>query len=82
MNLAFADTVHDSGLVSRVYFARDGKIHGVNDAQDWSAALAHHANHIATDKIDPANAPFASTANAHGWPFGCEKTDCSRFKED
>jgi len=67
-NLAFADVaraadVRAAGLVSRVWAA--------DDAEAWSAAVQAGGHHLATNKINAAQDPWASTAGAEGWPFAC-----------
>ncbi len=67
-NLAAADVglaaaVHEAGLVSRVWV--------LDEAADWIAAEQAGAQHLASNKINAAEDPWASTAGAGGWPFVC-----------
>lgn len=71
-NLAVADVglaaaVRDAGLVSRVWV--------LDEAADWTAAEQAGAQHLASNKVNAAEDPWASTANAGGWPFRC-LVDC------
>ena len=71
-NLARADVdlagaVRDAGLVSRVWV--------LDEAADWDAAAAAGAHHLASNKVNALQDPWASTAGAGGWPFAC-KVEC------
>ncbi len=71
-NLALADVglaaaVRDAGLVSRVWV--------LDDLADWNAAQQAGAQHLASNKVNAAEDPWASTTNAGGWPFRC-LVDC------
>lgn len=71
-NLALADVglataVRDAGLVSRVWV--------LDEAADWTAAEQAGAQHLASNKVNAAEDPWASTAGAGGWPFRC-LVDC------
>lgn len=67
-NLAAADVaigaaVRAAGLVSRVWV--------LDDAGPWGEGVAAGVHHLASNKVDAVDDPWASTASAAGWPFTC-----------
>ncbi|HEY0138685.1 MAG TPA: Ca2+-dependent phosphoinositide-specific phospholipase C [Nannocystis sp.] len=67
-NLALADAglataVRSAGLVSRVWVA--------DDADAWATAEAAGVHHIASNKVNAAIDPWATTASPGGYPFTC-----------
>lgn len=75
-HIPLARSVFDAGFVSRVY--------GVNGSGDWNDAVSHNVHHIATNKINFHEDPWAVTHNSLGWPFRClpeSGLDCTGFQE-
>lgn len=62
-DVALAEAVRAAGMVSRVWVA--------DDADAWAEAEQAGVHHIATNKINGQEDPWASTAGAQGWPFTC-----------
>ncbi|MCB9568553.1 MAG: hypothetical protein H6710_15280 [Myxococcales bacterium] len=58
-----AADVRAAGLVGRIWV--------LDDADAWAEAEAAGAHHLATDMINAAEDPWASSAGADGWPFTC-----------
>lgn len=58
-----ASSVHLANFIGRVW--------GVNTSNTWSSTASYNAHHIATDKVNYHQDPWAVTHNALGWPFQC-----------
>lgn len=58
-----AEGVVQAGFVARAW--------GLNDAAAWTDAAARGVHHLATDKVNVLEDPWASTASPGGWPFSC-----------
>lgn len=61
--VALAEPVRAANLVSRVWV--------LDDEAGWTEAAQAGAHHLATNKINAAVDPWATTAGAAGWPFTC-----------
>ena len=62
-----------------------GRIWKANQPGVWSRASVSCANHIATDRLETEEHPWASTQNPNGWPFFCFESlgvDCSELQEE
>jgi hypothetical protein len=71
---SLATSVHLANFVGRVW--------GVNDSGTWSTVSKLDVNHIATDKVNYHEDPWAVTHNTLGWPFQClEGWNCTSNKE-
>jgi hypothetical protein len=69
-----ATNVHLANFVGRVW--------GVNDSTTWSNVAKLDVNHIATDKVNYHEDPWAVTHNGLGWPFQClEGWPCASNQE-
>jgi len=59
--VGLSSTIHDAGFVTRVG--------SVSTEDDWNKVVSSHGNLIVTDKVNVEQDPWATTANAMGWPF-------------
>lgn len=73
-NLPFAEKARAAearaaGFVVRIY--NGGLTGGLDDATSFADARTAGAMHLATDKVNVAVDPWASTQGPHGFPFSC-----------
>lgn len=62
-----------------------GRVWKTNQPGVWGRAAASCTNHIATDRLETEEYPWANTQNQNGWPFLCFEAlgvDCSELREE
>ena len=73
-NQSLAVSINSRGFIGRSYY--------VNSSSTWSNAEFFGVHHLATDKINYHQDPWARTHNANGWPFECFVSCSSSLEEE
>jgi len=74
VNNSLSTHVADSNLVSRRFL--------INSESEFNTSVSGKVHHIATDKINYLQDPWARTHNENGWPFKCINRNCNDQASD